>query len=188
MEVIKFGYFDSDDKNDLAFTHELSWSRVYEYLFILNELDVYYPQRIHNCSWGFRDIHVVFKTYLDRYYCGVMHSDIIPSTLYNTEIWDITTPSKYVDEFDVVINVSTIEEVDFDHVEIIKNHLNQVREGGIFIMTFDIPGLQLERVEEFVGQKIQDTEERLNPHNSVLPDKVLGLPDTFNVGYLVIKK
>lgn len=190
MIIKKFGFFSPRDEWDMRFQHELCWSRVYEYPFVLSEIRSAGAEflDIHNCSWGFRDIHAVFKAYLDNDENWVVHSDIIPSTLYNTEIWDITTPSKYKDHFDVVINVSTIEEVNGDHVQIIKNHLEQLKTGGIFIMTFDYPGIQLERVEEFVGQKISVPEVKLTPRNSVLPDTMIGLPDTFNVGYLVIRK
>lgn len=204
MNIIKFGFFSPTDFRSLLYTHELSWSRVYEYVFATTMVQRYknvqreiidYTNEleedeisIHNCSWGFRDIHVVFKTALDFLNTNVTHSDIIPSTLVGTEIWDITTPSKYKNKFDIVINVSTIEEVQGDHVQIIKNHLDQLKEGGWFIMTFDYPGLHLAEVERFLMRNIDVPEIKLNPRNSVLPDRVLGLPDDFNVGYLVIEK
>jgi len=190
MEVKKFAYFSKDDGHDMRFKHELCWSRVYEYPFVLAEIYENKDKgiRIHNCSWGFRDIHAVFKTWLDVFYDNVVHSDVIPSTLYGTDIWDIRTKSRYVGEFDFCLNVSTVEEVPGDHVEVIKNHLDQLKDGGKLVMTFDVPGIQLERVEAFLGRKIDDVKERLNPHNSVLPDRVLRLPPSFNVGYLVIQK
>lgn len=196
MNVIKFGFFSPKDSLNFLYKHELSWSRIYEYHFVTRMIEkymeahpeIYNDPLIHNCSWGFRDIHVVFKTRLDVDYSNVTHSDIISSTLVDTEIWDITTPSKYKNKFDIVINVSTIEEVQGDHVQIIKNHLEQLKDGGWFIMTFDYPGLQLSRVEEYLNECIKIPEVKLTPRNSALPDKVLGLPDDFNVGYLVIEK
>lgn len=193
MKVLKFGFFSPTDKHDMKFQHDLSWSRIYEYPFVLNEIAAYKERtgiepKIHNCSWGFRDIHAVFKTWLDVKY-NTYHSDLIPSSLYKAFIWDITKKApQFVEHFDIVINVSTLEEVNGDHVEIMKNHLEQVKEGGIFIMTFDFPGLQLDKVEEFIEAKIFDPESRLNPLNSKLRDTVLGLPKDFNVGYLVIEK
>jgi len=190
MKIKKFKFFSPVDYYDLKFQHEICWSRIYEYPFVLNEIKEHSIKdtKIHNASWGFRDIHLVFKTHLDMLYNNVTHSDIKPSTLYNTEYWNITEPSSYSNQFDIIINVSTVEEVEFDHVEIIKNHLNQLKDGGIFILTFDYPGLQLDYIEDFLQQKISEPDIRLTPRNSVLPDHVLNLPDNFTVGYLVIEK
>jgi len=190
MKIVKFGFFDKNDHHDLRFGHEICWSRVYEYPFVLEEIKktgISSP-KIHNCSWGFRDIHLVFKTWLDIQY-NTLHSDIRNSTFYNTTYWDITQPSVYKEEFDIVINISTIEEIPKgDHVQIIKNHLDQLKPGGYFIFTFDYPGIKLEEVETFVNQKISIPAERLNPKNSVLPDRKLNLPEEFYVGYMVIQK
>lgn len=190
MKLKKFKFFSPSDIYDLKFQHEICWSRVYEYPFVLNEIKEHgIPNpKIHNASWGFRDIHLVFKTYLDIFYKDVVHSDIKPSTLYNTEYWNIKEESKYSNHFDIIINVSTVEEVKYDHAEIIKNHLNQLNDGGIFILTFDYPGFQLENVENFFQQKINEPEQRLTPKNSIFPDTVLNLPEDFTVGYMVIEK
>lgn len=190
MKLKKFKFFSPHDRYDLKFQHEICWSRVYEYPFVLNEIKEHGLSNpiIHNASWGFRDIHLVFKTYLDLLYKNTVHSDIKISTLYNTEYWNIIEASAYSNYFDVIINVSTVEEVKYDHVEIIKNHLNQLKDGGIFILTFDYPGLELDSIEEFLQQKIAEPIERLTPKNSILPDNVLNLPDNFTAGYLVIEK
>ena len=191
MKILEFSFIDQSYKYDFKFQHAICWSRIYEYPLVLdyiNKTDIENP-KIHNCCWGFRDIHLVFKTWLDVKYENVIHSDIKPATFYNTETWDIRTPSKYKDEFDIVINVSTLEEVpNSDHVILIEHHLDQLREGGILILTFDYPGLQLEKVEEYVGQKISQTANPLTPRNSAWPDQVLHLPDDFKVGYLIIQK
>jgi hypothetical protein len=190
MKVLKFSFFDKNDSYDLKFSHEICWSRIYEYPFALTEIKrtgILNP-KIHNASWGFRDIHLVFKTWLDIHY-DTLHSDIRKSSLYNTTCWDITTPSKHYEYFDIVINISTIEEIPKgNHVEIIKNHLDQVKPGGYFIFTFDYPGIKLSEVEDFVGQKIQIPITRLTPKNSILRDTVLNLPEEFYVGYMVIQK
>lgn len=191
MNIIEFKYIDKNDICDLKFQHSICWSRIYEYPLVLQKIKEFGVDnpKIHNCSWGFRDIHIVFKTWLDILFNQVTHSDIKGSSFYNTEVWDIRYPSQYQDEFDVVLNISTLEEVPHsDHVTLIKHHLDQVKPGGIFVLTFDYPGFQLEKVEDFLGQKIQDTEWRLNPRNSEKPDEVLNLPDDFNVGYLIIQK
>jgi hypothetical protein len=190
MKICKFGFFDKNDTHDFKFQHEICWSRIYEYPFVLNEIKntgIVNP-KIHNASWGFRDIHLVFKTWLDIQY-DTLHSDIRKSSFYNTTYWDITQSSEYKNYFDIVINISTIEEIPKgNHVEIIKHHLDQIKPGGYFIFTFDYPGIKLEEVEEFVGQKINIPQTRLNPKNSALPDNKLGLPEEFYVGYMVIQK
>lgn len=189
MNVKKFGYFSPDDICDMKFQHDICWSRVYEYPFVLNEIKqsgIESP-RIHNASWGFRDIHLVFKTWLDVHY-NTTHSDLIHSSLYKACMWDITKPApQFKQQFDIVINVSTLEEVAGDHVKIMQNHLNQVKQGGLFIMTFDYPGLQLEEVERFLMTNISIPPIKLSPRNSKLKDNALGLPDDFSVGYLVIE-
>jgi hypothetical protein len=145
---------------------------------------------VHNCSWGFQDIHLVFKTWLDIYHPGTIHSDIQNSSFFNTVCWDITTPptEAWEDRFDAVINVSTLEEATSDHVEVLKNHLMQLKKGGRFIGTFDVPGLQVDSVENFLNERIVHPPKKLTPRNSRLEDKKLGLSENFNVVYLVIER
>ena len=192
FRVLKFSFFSAEDAFDLRFGHEICWSRIYEYPFVLAEL-VAIPKKhlkIHNCSWGFRDMHVAFKTWLEISYPETIHSDIRPSTLYNTVVWDINSPpnESFVENYDAVINISTLEEVPTDHIQIMKNHLIQLRRGGRFIATFDVPGLQLEEIENYLGQKIVTPPNRLSPRNSQIEDKVLSLPDDFTSGYLVVER
>lgn len=178
----------------MAFTHEICWSRIYEYPFALEELQVISRSAsriaVHNASWGFRDIHLVFKTWLDLKYPGTYHSDLKRSTLLNTGLWDISMPPPEAlhDRFDAVLNVSTLEEVPVDHRVVLSHHLIQLRPGGRFISTFDFPGLQMEMMEDYLGQRIVTPPNRLTPRNSRLPDTQLGLPDDFAVGYLVIDR
>lgn len=191
MKVLEFSFIDQQSEYNLMFQHAICWSRIYEYPLVLDRISKLGPNnpKIHNCCWGFRDIHLVFKTWLDLQSPNVTHSDIKPASFYNTEVWDIRTESKYKEEFDIVLNISTLEEVPgSNHAELIVNHLNQLKDNGVFIMTFDYPGLQLDRVEEFVGQKITPATTPLTPRNSAWPDKVLNLPDDFTVGYLIIQK
>ncbi len=192
FRVVKFSFFSAEDPCSMHFRHEICWSRIYEYPFVLDEISAMRltEPNIHNCSWGFQDIHLVFKTWLDVSYRNVVHSDVRPSTLFNTVTWDITTvPAESLhNRFDVVINISTLEEVNADHIELLKNHLIQVKREGRFICTFDYPGLQLDRIEEFVGEKIVTPPRRLTPRTSRLEDKVLGLADDFGVGYLVLER
>lgn len=190
FRVCKFSFFSADDPYDLRFGHEICWSRIYEYPFVLAEIEALglSDPSVHNASWGHTDIHLVFKTWLDLRYPRAFHSDIRISTLHSTARWDITLPPSEALQrrFDVVVNVSTLEEVAADHVQILKNHLVQVKTGGRLIVTFDVPGLDLGAVECFVGEKIVTPQRKLSPRNSRLPDGKLGLPDDFAVGYLVL--
>ncbi len=192
FQVKKFSYFSDSDFYDLRFSHEIGWSRIYEYPFVLSEISSLNQSEpsIHNCSWGFQDIHVVFKTWLDVLYRGVFHSDLKPSTLHNTTIWDLRNfPSQgLVDRFDVVINVSTLEEVKGDHVMILKHHLIQLRRGGRLIITFDLPGLQLAAIEDFLNTRIVRPQSKLTPYNSKIVDTKLGLPRDFGCGFLVVDR
>lgn len=192
FKVEKFGFFSNEDPTDMLFQHEICWSRIYEYPFVLNEIKnsgIINP-KIHNCSWGFRDMHVIFKTCLDLNYRNVYHSDITPSTLYNCSVWDITSPPRdsMRNNFDIVLNISTLEEVRHSHIQVLENHLEQLTTNGLFVGTFDYPGLQLDEIEQYLGQKIKHFLPRLNPRNSRLPDRVINLPNEFFVGYLVIRK
>jgi SAM-dependent methyltransferase len=94
--------------------------------------------KIHNTSWGFDGCHVSFKDILDKLYENVLHSDTRPSNLEKTIIYDVTkTDVTYLNYFDFVLNVSTIEEVAHPHNFIIKNLLEQLKPGGYLIFTFD---------------------------------------------------
>jgi hypothetical protein len=102
----------------------------------------------------------------------VLHTDIRKSSLKGTAIYDITksAPSSYISAFDVVINISTVEEVGYDHVQIYKNLLEQVKPGGLLILTFDLPGLQLNSLEEELGRSLEIPENVLTGQNSKVPN------------------
>jgi hypothetical protein len=189
-QVRSFSFFSSEDPYDMRFGHEICWSRIYEYPFALAQIAALGNRdaRIHNASWGFTDIHLVFKTWLDINYAHTYHSDLRPSTLYNTAHWDITNaPAEALrDRFDVVLNISTLEEVAADHTQVLRHHLVQLRRGGRFICTFDHPGLQLEAIEDLLKEKVVTPARKLSPRNSRLEDRKLKLADDFAVGHLVI--
>jgi len=171
MEVLEFRKIRKADNFNKKY---LAWSRIYEYPLVLENITRYMNEEvvnIHNSSWGFTGCHITFKDDLDNLYSKCVHSDIKPSLLSNTEVWDITKKPKneWKNNFDVVINVSTLEEVDFDHIEIFNNLLAQVRDNGLLICTFDLPGLDLERFEELFGREIKSFDDDLTNSNSTLP-------------------
>ncbi len=193
--VEAWNWFTVSSFSDMKFQHEISWSRIYEYPWVLNELENEFSAGkdpfVHNSSWGFEDIHLVFKTWIDALFPLSIHSDVRPSTFHKTYVWDITQrpPDEIVNKFDAVLNISTLEHVPFDHLKILENHLKQLKRGGIFLGTFDVPGLQIKNFENLFGLQIPNSnDDRLTPRNSKIPDKILGLPENFNVCYLKIRR
>jgi|GEM_PF-4492685 len=190
--VKKFSYFSSEDPADLRFAHESAWARIYEYPFALAEIRAANLERphIHNCAWGQTEIATVFKAWLDLSYENIVHSDARPSSLCRTAIWDITLPSSeaFHDRFDVVLNVSNLEQTASDHVEVIKNHLVQLKKGGRFIATFGEPGFQMAAVERFLDERVVTPQSRLTPAASRLADGAAPPTTEAGRGYLVIER
>lgn len=198
MEVVEFRYIRRDEPYDKKYE---AWSRVYEYPLVLRrlaELGAGPESAIHNSSWGFMGCHVTFKNDLDVAYPLAVHSDIRPSDLPRTFLYDITqsggVPLQSV--FDFVINISTVEEVGHDNVAIIRNLYDQVKPGGYLVITFDYhpnnsrPGngsIELEKVEQFVGRAIDpcDPSERINGDASVCPHHYFNY---LNCGLLIVRK
>ena len=187
MKVIDFRFIIKTDAFDDSYPH---WSRKYEYptiSSIIKELSLSNP-KIHNSSWGFDvEHHQKFKDHLEMEYgvSSVINSDILYRGVPNTCVHDITKePNDYFKErFDIVLNVSALEEIPGDHVRYLNNLLSQVRTGGYVIITFDLPGLQLEKIECFVGSEISHEKY----HDRIIGS---GAPwfDGLNVGLLVIQK
>lgn len=174
MKVIDFRFLNINDRCNLKYDW---WSRVYEYPYVLDTLDklkINEEAHIHNSSWGFGGCHITFKNELDVKYTNTKHSDIKSSSFSNTFVYDITKrpDRELVGAFDVVINVSTVEEVKFSDIEIIKNLLDQLKNGGYLILTFDYSiskgrnSIDLKSVEEFVNKKIEESDEDIRGDNS----------------------
>jgi hypothetical protein len=193
MKVLEFKVIDNTYDSDM---HYKWWSRIYEYPLVLSLLKKYSADKnskIHNTSWGsekfgsvYLDNHVKFKNKLDNDYEDVLHTDLIMSKLDKTDTYDITTrPSdKYINYFDFVLNISTLEEVKNDHINSFNNLMSMLKENGHLIITFDLPGLQLEKFENLFNQKIKSVENPLNGTNSKFQNKGYS---HLNCGYLVVK-
>ena len=187
MNVLEFKMISSDYKYDVSYE---TWSRIYEYPLVLDLLKKYSDNTditIHNTSWGFGGCHITFKNKLDDIYKNSLHTDIKASTLKNTDIYDITQspPEKFINYFDFVLNISTLEEVRYDHIKTFNNLLSMVRSNGYLILTFDLPGLQLERFENMLERKIDSVKNPINGRNSKISN---GRYEHLNCGYLVIQK
>lgn len=195
MVVIEFKYLTRDDLFDKKY---VAWSRIYEYPYVLNmlrKLGASQDSIIHNTSWGWSGCHVTFKNDLDDTYSNTLHSDIKASTLKNTTLYDITTSPRdnLIECFDFVLNISTVEEVKYSHVNIIQNLLKQVKVGGYLIITFDykfnkptdVGSLQLNEVEKFLNIKIKDNSNKISGINS---ENIEKRNEFLNCGVLVIQK
>jgi len=194
-EVIDFRLLNRKDVFDLKYKY---WSRIYEYPLvkhILEKLKDNDSPKIHNTCWGFEGVHVDFKNYLDEKYSNVLHSDIKKSNLKNTIVHDITKElsSSYDDYFDFVINVSTIEEINFPN-DIILNNLKQTKKGGYIIITFDyrsdVSGykynsIDLKCIENMFNTKLQTSDNDISGLNSELPEERNKL---LKCGVLILKK
>jgi len=152
MNIIEFRYVNNSDKFDDSYPH---WSRKYEYPTVISEIKRRLPElsfspKIHNSSWGF-DIehHTKFKNNLEREFFphNVTNSDIVLSGAPNTCYHDITQPpnENFKEQFDIVLNISALEEIAGNHDDYLDNLYAQVRPGGYLICTFDYPGLRLSK-------------------------------------------
>ena len=187
INVVEFRTFTEEDSFDLKWNW---WSRVYEYQFILNSLEslgATSESKIHNTCWGYHGVHITFKDILESSY-QVLNSDILSSSELGTEIYDVrkSPPKDWIEKFDFVINVSTVEEVSASHIKLIQNLLIQVKPGGYLILTFDLPGLQLWAIEKFFRRKIKrSTTNEISGESSALPSNDFA---HLRVGLLVIQK
>jgi len=198
FEISEFRFLSTKDNYNVKYE---AWSRIYEYplvLDILQKLGASKHSSIHNTSWGFEGCHVTFKNDLDNLYNNVLHSDIKGSNLKNTAIYNICEKiqEQYLNYFDFVINISTIEEVNYPNHLVINNLFEQVKPGGYLIITFDYDknncntfgngSMNLLLVETYINRKIDTCENTLlNGSNSFLQSYRYS---NLNCGLLVIKK
>jgi hypothetical protein len=188
--IIEFKLFDTLSTYDMKYNDGYAWSRVYEYPTVLDyirKLSSFQNPHIHNSSWGFQGIHLLFKEQLDLFSNNCLHTDIKESLLPNTGIYDITKAPdiNYNEKFDFVLNISTVEEVDFNHWIIINNLLKQVKNGGYLIITFDLPGLDINLIENKLNLKLYRPANLLNGNTSILQNNSCRY---LNCGLLIIQK
>lgn len=189
MKIKEFRFLTTEDRSDSLYKHDGAiWSRPYEYPFVLDSIQSYKntTEKVHNTSWGYEGVHVIFKNELDKLY-DCIHSDIKLSNYDKTKLWDITKPPEKNDIvfYDVVINVSTVEEVNYDHVSILKNLFSMVKPGGILIVTMDVPGAQLDKITEWLGDQPKQSGKKLTGNNSAFPNSRY---EHLNVVALVLEK
>lgn len=187
MKILEFRSINRSHRFDLEGKF---WSRIYEYPLVLDLLDKYnqHPNPvIHNTCWGFEGVHVWFKNLLEAKYANVTNSDIKPSNVPNTCVYNLeeTPREEWVEAFNFVLNISTLEEVKGDHIDIFNKSFSMVKPGGYFISTFDLPGLQLPRFEELFDTKYKKAEDAIRGDNSEAP---MNQYKHLSCGYMVIQK
>lgn len=178
MKIREFRFLTTEDRSDSSYKYDGTiWSRPYEYPFVLDCIQTYSntTEKVHNTSWGFEGVHIIFKNELDKLY-DCIHSDIRSSNYDKTKLWNITTPPEKndIDFYDVVINISTVEEVKYDHVSILINLFSMVKPGGILIVTMDVPGAQLDKITEWLGEQPKQSDNRITGNNSAFPNSRYG--------------
>jgi len=187
FEVIDFQYFDIKDNFDLKWGW---WSRIYEYEFVLEKIEQLRKSntiQIHNTCWGYHGTHILFKDELEKRFKNVLNTDLLHSNEPNTEVFNLKNdpPARWLEEFDFVINVSTMEEIRHPHIKILYNLLSMTKIDGYVIATFDIPGLQVNIFEKLLETKMQGADQVVTGNSS--PYK---MPEHghLSVGFLVLKR
>lgn len=153
MNILTFRYITKSDPYDDTYLH---WSRKWEYPTVLEEVKARASEfggfpKIHNSSWGFdAEHHGRFKSLLENTYLtsNVTNSDIVYTGVPNSCYHDITQPpnENFKEAFDIVLNVSALEEIPGDHDLYLQHLFDQVKPGGYLICTFDYPGLRLSNI------------------------------------------
>jgi len=187
MKALEFNSIDRAFRYDLKGTH---WSRIYEYPLVLDLLDKYGANNdscIHNTCWGFEGVHIWFKNILDKKYINNINSDMTKSNEPNTFIYNLTNEPReeWVEKFDFVLNVSTLEEVKEDHIDVFRKSFSMVKSGGYFICTFDLPGLQLEKFKQLFNQQYIASDNPIGGKNSEVTNARYS---HLQCGYMVIQK
>ena len=125
----------------------------------------------------------------------MINSDIKPSNIPNTTVWDLLEqpPALWQDSFDFVVNVSTLEEVNTNHVDIFNRLVYMTKPGGIIICTFDLPGLQIAKFEALFNQKYQQSDNHVTPSNSIVNGhyphpSYMNYNMHLKVGYFIVQK
>ena len=199
FEVIEFTFLDNSKPKIQQEFAGLSWSRPYEYNKVLLRLNELKPKSVHNtCMGPFKDDPKWGKDFWKIYHEFNKNIEKRTNKLITSDLFEIdgTEPNNYCkydiltkwlyDPFDVVLNISVLEHLANNEMEIAFNNLlSQVKPGGSIIFSFDYPRVNLTKWEQLLNCKCKDVPVRLNGNNSMYPnDKYSNL----NIIYLEIKK
>ncbi len=149
-----------------------NWSRGYEWGYVLDYLKDKSQLTVHNTCCGQIEIHKQFATALSETNCHIVNSEVnqsrINQTFDNFTYYDLLTPCDT--KFDLVLCISTLEEIPEHITTIYNNLLDSVKPGGRLIITCDYPDVEVELLEGLLGQKCQTPEIKLNGENSYHQD------------------
>jgi len=148
-KLLKWRFLRTNDQIDLErYGGHKAWSRIYEYPTVI-ELTREYSELNHNLKilntcCGYSGLHEKFAHDLESL-GTVTNSDLHPHNQgrsFNNYIFQDITESPDVyglsNKFDVVVNVSSIEEIKTTSVlSILNNLLTACKPGGILIATID---------------------------------------------------
>jgi len=146
-----------------------NWSRCYEWGYVLHELNKMgaNPLTIHNTCCGPSEIHKKFHYSLNLCTNRIVYNSDSNITSINKDFTNFhlyNILNKSLNKYDVVLCISTLEEISDKELNIkiaFQNLYDQVKDGGRLIITCDYPMIQPELLESLVGEKIKDTSNRL---------------------------
>lgn len=197
MIVREFRFLTTDDEHEEKRWD--NWSRCYEYTLVLKKLAAMQKGkgeklRVHNTACGGSPLHTAFANELHRLY-DTVNSDAEPLKLAKYPKWpwvpnyaqyDLTKPDEelYGGVFNAVLCISTLEHIESRHTElIVTSLLDQLRPGGVLMITVDVPSSGMGVLAQMVGRSccVGDVAKLLTPDNSAF--FVPGHPMT-NIAYL----
>lgn len=178
LQVNQFKFITPDDYRDTQF---FNWSRCYEWGYVLKVIRDEYKERIkvHNTCAGPGKIHKQFHDELIKENVEVTNSDIviteINKSFTNMTKHDLTKPWKNKEEFDLLLCISTLEEIPTVNKRfkglykerkknlksIFNNLYDQLKPDGRLIITLDYPDIDYEILEDIFDKKISNLENKL---------------------------
>lgn len=163
LEIVKFEFITPSYSRDNKYKH---WSRVYEWKYVLDQIKILNPKSVHNTACGGLNVndtlHLTFCSDLDELCDNCIHSDLWGGSYPGVQTkpngdkftyYDVT--KKLDQKFDLVLNISTLEHLSPNDVIIsLDNLIEQVSVGGDLILTFDYPDIDVSKIEDYLGVKM----------------------------------
>ena len=187
FKIVEYRFAEPTDKYDNKYLD--NWSRPYEYKFVMDFILEHKQEgvKIHNTSCGgHHNVHTIFRDELDKI-GDCIHSDIKMSPIRAIQHYNIThESSRFVNKFDFVLNISTIEHLPNNRLTAIENLFKQVKAGGYLIITFDYPGMKITALQPLLKATCVKPRICLTGDTSVSPNSKT-IP-RHEIVFLVIKK
>jgi SAM-dependent methyltransferase len=169
MKINEFRFLEPIEK--FINTTYKNWSRCYEWGYVLDVAARNKFTTVHNACCGSNELHKLFADDLGWFVPLVLNSDMNKPLVLFDNFYQVNILEPFYEKFDIVVCISTIEELPQQEREkVLKNLLFQVKEGGRLIITCDYPFVDLPTLEKFVGREIRQVPARLDGANSILPN------------------